>query len=89
MLSLDELQSLEPGDLIEAGTVLDGMTKEPLRLMVDQRSPLGQQLALELSGSYFGVAVGRWRVTVGEDGKARWLLVDGLEWPSMGGEAAP
>jgi hypothetical protein len=83
MLTAKELCTLTPGDVIEAGTVFQGMTKEPLKLLVLSSSGADGEFQLSASGTYFGIAAGFWRASV-KDGKVIWRR----EIPNEGKEAA-
>ena len=78
MLSIADLGTLEVDDVVEAGTIFQGMTNEPLRLLVTERVHDGASLRLRFSGSYFGIKAGCWRVAI-KDGKQVWVRELALE----------
>ena len=68
MLTKDELASLAVGDMIEAGEMLAGITKEPIVLRV---TTTGE--AVVFVATYFGVSLGK--VTASGRGEAiQWVM---------------
>lgn len=70
MLTLEQWEKLEVGDLIEADPVLPGLSKEPLVVKVtvaDQ--PAGEVLVEAFA---FDVSVGKWAVSIRTEGRLVW-----------------
>lgn len=56
MLTVDDLKTLEVGDLLEVPGPFQGMSREPIRLSVAEADPSAGRV--RLTGTYFGVRLG-------------------------------
>jgi hypothetical protein len=70
MLTLEQFDSLEPGDLIETSPLMKALTEEPVILHTDKRVT-GKTERLEFVATYLGVTLGRWTCTK-KEGKLEW-----------------
>jgi hypothetical protein len=58
MLTAEQLKSLEPGDAIETGPILKGLTQERLVLTCAERADNPEEATFTVS--YFGINLGTW-----------------------------
>lgn len=68
MLSINDLQSLEPGDAVEADAVFPGLSDEPLVLKVRE---VQADKSVGFDAMYYGVIIGDWTATY-EKGAVEW-----------------
>lgn len=67
MLTVEQFDALEKGDLVEVGPLLKGLTDEPVTLYTAKRE--GERL--EFVVTYIGITMGRWIATKAE-GEIKW-----------------
>jgi len=61
MLTRTELQGLNVGDVVEAGSILPGLTKEPVALKMTAAE---DGVFVEFVATYFGVTLGKVKADV-------------------------
>ena len=67
MMTAEEFDTLEKGDLVELGPLLKGVCADPVTLYTDKRD--GDRL--EFVVTYMGITLGRWAATKSE-GAIKW-----------------
>lgn len=61
MLTIEQFDDLEVGDLIETGPIFKALSDEPVVLHTAERKrEKGKTVRLEFVVTYFGVTLGRW-----------------------------
>ena len=71
MITLEELASLEKGDLVETMPLLSGVSIEPVVLHV--RDVEHDPLIVQFSSTWHGVTLGNWSARE-KDGEVQWEL---------------
>lgn len=71
MLTVDEMHSLEKGDLVEVAPLLRGVTEEPVVLRVREITPDG--LGVTFVSTWHGVTLGKWIAVIEED-EVKWAV---------------
>lgn len=69
MLTIEQFNDLEVGDLIETGPIFKALSDEPVVLHTVEKKDNGNRL--EFLVTYFGVTLGRWSCTR-KDGELVW-----------------
>lgn len=69
MLTVEDLQSLEVGDLIELPGLFRGLSQEPIAIAVIEVDPNERRIVGE--GTYFGIRIGCWAAQV-KSGRVEW-----------------
>ncbi len=71
MITVEELASLEKGDLVETMPLLSGVTEEPVVLRVKETDI--DPLRVSFVSTWHGVTLGSW-TAVEEAGEVQWEL---------------
>jgi len=61
MLTAQDLQSLEPGDAVEADPVFKGLSAEPLVLKVRVHDM--DKKSVTFDALYYGISIGEWKAS--------------------------
>ena len=69
MLTQEQFDQLEVGDLIETAPIFRGLSDEPVTLYTAERDEKADRL--EFIVTYFGITLGRWSCTR-KDGELVW-----------------
>jgi hypothetical protein len=67
MLTAEQFDTLEKGDLVELSPLLKGLTDDPVTLYTSKRD--GNRL--EFVATFMGITLGRWTATKAE-GEIKW-----------------
>lgn len=67
MLTVEQFDALEKGDLVELGPLLKGLTDDPVTLYTDKREGDRQDFVV----TYMGITLGRWTATK-TGGEIKW-----------------
>jgi hypothetical protein len=73
MLTVDQMRSLEPGDVVEMGKLFKKLTDEPVVWTVVETDPVARKVVFD--ASYFGVNIGVWECVERKEA---------LEWEKVG-----
>lgn len=73
MMTVEEFQSLEPGDEVEVGPLFAGLSSEPVTLTVTH--PRFDAVTRVFTARWHNVTLGQWTAHLdAKEGKIRWEL---------------